>query len=56
MTIGELAAKIPDVPWLKYINTVLAPYHVLTEDERVIVDVPEYFSKLTKLLEATPKR
>lgn len=56
MTIKELSAKVPDIPWLEYMNTVLAPHHVLTEDERVIVDVPDYFPKLTALLAATPKR
>jgi len=56
MTIKELSAKVPDIPWLEYMNTVLAPHHVLTEDERVIVDVPDYFPKLTALLASTPKR
>jgi hypothetical protein len=37
-------------------NTILAPHHVLTENERVIVDVPDYFPKLVDLLAKTPKR
>nr|CAG4648509.1 EOG090X01U4 [Polyphemus pediculus] len=56
MTIRELSARIPSIPWLDYINTVLAPFHNITEDERVIVDVPDYFAKLTDLLDNTPKR
>ena len=56
MTIAELSDLVPAVPWLKYINIVLAPHHVVTEDERVIVDVPDYFGKLVTLLEQTPKR
>lgn len=56
MTIGELSKLVPAVPWMKYINVVLAPHHVVDEDERVIVDVPDYFGKLVTLLEQTPKR
>ena len=33
MTIKELSEKVPDIPWLHYVNTILAPDHVLTEDD-----------------------
>jgi len=56
MTIKELSLKVPEIPWLVYMNTILAPHHVLTENERVIVDVPDYFPKLVDLLAKTPKR
>ena len=56
MTIKELSQKVPGIPWLDYMNTILAPHHVLTEKERVIVDVPDYFPKLIELLAQTPKR
>ena len=56
MTISELSEKVPDIPWLEYINVVLAPHHVIAKNERVIVDVPDYFAQLTQLLAATPKR
>ena len=56
MTIKELSGKVPQIPWLTYINTILAPHHVLTEDERIVVDVPDYFLKLVDLLAKTPKR
>ena len=56
MTITELSAKVPEIPWLTYINTVLAPHHVVKDSERVIVDVPNYFTNLTVLLAKTPKR
>jgi neprilysin len=56
MTIGELSQLVPDVPWLEYINRVLAPLHQVTEGERVIVDTPNYFTNLTVLLAKTPKR
>ena len=56
MTIKELSKTVPQVPWLDYMNNILAPYPVLTEDERVIVDVPNYFQKLADLLAKTTKR
>ena len=33
MTMKELSEKVPDIPWLHYVNTILAPDHVLTEDD-----------------------
>ena len=56
MTIKELIEKVPQIPWLTYMNTMLAPHHVVTEDERVIVEVPDYFPKLVDLIAKTPKR
>ena len=56
MTIKELSLKVPEIPWLVYMNTILAPHHVLTENERVVVDVPDYFPKLVDLLAKTPER
>ena len=56
MTIKELSVEIPEIPWLSYTNKIAAPHHVLTEKERVIVNVPNYFKQLTKLLANTPKR
>ena len=56
MTVGELSAMIPSIPWLDYINTVLAPLHTITDDERIIVDTPDYFNNLTELLAETPTR
>ena len=54
MTIKELSQKVPQIPWLDYINTILAPHHVLTEDERVNVNVPDdYFPNLVDLLANT---
>ena len=56
MTIKELNEKIPGIPWLDYMNNILAPHHVLTENERVIVVVPDFFLKLIDLLAQTSKR
>ena len=56
MTIKELNEKIPGIPWLDYMNNILAPHHILTETERVIVVVPDFFPKLIDLLAQTPKR
>lgn len=56
MTIKELSDLVPDIPWLEYMNNIAAPYQVLTEEERVIVNVPDYFKNLTELLANTPPR
>ena len=56
MTIKELSEQMPGIPWLEYINTILAPHHVLTEKEQVIVVVPDYFPKLIDLLAKTSNR
>ncbi|XP_039763286.1 neprilysin-2 isoform X2 [Pararge aegeria] len=56
MTIGELQVKFPRIPWLKYINRLLAPHIQVGLDEITIVNVPKYMSDLEDLLEITPKR
>ncbi|KAA0187340.1 hypothetical protein HAZT_HAZT010876, partial [Hyalella azteca] len=56
MTVAELQARVPNIPWLSYINTLLAPFTNITEDEEVIVNVPSYLENLDKLLLKTPKR
>lgn len=56
MTIGELQAKVPEIPWLEYINNVLAPFFRVTTEEPVIVNVPNYVKNLGQLLTRTPKR
>ncbi|MPC12879.1 Membrane metallo-endopeptidase-like 1 [Portunus trituberculatus] len=56
MTIGELQAKVPEIPWLAYINNVLAPFFRVTAEEPVVVNVPDYVKNLGQLLNRTPKR
>ena len=56
MTIGELEKKWPSIPWLEYVNKMLAPFHHVAVDEPVIIDVPEYIRKLAGALQVTPKR
>ncbi|XP_035430447.1 neprilysin-2 isoform X1 [Spodoptera frugiperda] len=56
MTIAELSEKFPKIPWLEYINRLLAPHVKVGEDEVAIVSVPKYISDLELLLESTPKR
>lgn len=56
MTIKELKIRFPDIPWMDYMNMLLAPHHVLKENERVIVNVLDFFPKLVALLNKTPKR
>ncbi|XP_038216679.1 neprilysin-2 [Zerene cesonia] len=56
MTIAELQQKFPKIPWLTYVNRLLAPHIQVGLEEIAIVNVPKYFSDLEVLLEKTPKR
>ncbi|XP_048488609.1 neprilysin-2 isoform X1 [Plutella xylostella] len=56
MTIAELQRKFPSIPWLEYINQLLAPHLTVGLDEVAIVNVPQYITDLEKLLRTTPKR
>ncbi|XP_043224750.1 neprilysin-2-like isoform X3 [Amphibalanus amphitrite] len=57
MTLGDVSKLAPGIPWVDYVNNLLrAAGHQVTADEPVIVDVPDYMRKATKLLEETPKR
>lgn len=56
MTVKTLQEKYPSIPWLTYINTLLAPHVIIGEDEMAIVNVPKYISDLEELLGKTPKR
>lgn len=56
MTVAELQQKFPRIPWLTYINRLLAPHVQIGLDEVAIVNVPKYISDLEDLLEKTPKR
>ncbi|XP_034236596.1 neprilysin-2 isoform X1 [Thrips palmi] len=56
MKISELQTRFPSIPWKEYMQRILPASITLTDDEVIIVDVPEFFAKLEKLLAATPKR
>ncbi|CAH1395389.1 unnamed protein product [Nezara viridula] len=56
MTVRELQAKFPSIPWRDYISKILPAKISIDEDEPVIVEVPSYITSLEKILEQTPKR
>ncbi|KAE8748157.1 hypothetical protein FOCC_FOCC005160 [Frankliniella occidentalis] len=56
MKISELQERYPSIPWKEYMEKILPASITLSDSEVIIVDVPEYFSKLEKLLAMTPKR
>lgn len=56
MSILELERKFPSIPWLEYMNRLLAPHFVVDQNEVAIVNVPNYIHDLEKLLAETPKR
>lgn len=55
-TIDQLQAKYPYLDWLSYIDALLPPGVDINGNELLIVDVPDYFTKLGPILWATPKR
>lgn len=57
MTIKELPTLDPNTPWLEYLNKLLSKDIVqVTEEEVIIVDVPNYVRALGSLLRVTPAR
>ncbi|XP_011689066.1 PREDICTED: membrane metallo-endopeptidase-like 1 isoform X4 [Wasmannia auropunctata] len=56
MTVSELSAAYPKIPWWEYLNTILAPKVQLSRDDIVIVLDPGYLKGFEKLINTTPKR
>lgn len=56
MTIDELSAAYPSIPWWEYFNTILEPSAQLARNEIVIVNVPSYLKDFERLIMRTPKR
>lgn len=56
MSIREMQDKFPSIPWLEYINTLLAPDIKVTPDEVIVVSIPKYITDFEALIARTPKR
>lgn len=56
MTIREMQQRFPSIPWVEYINNLLAPHMRIDENEVVIVSVPSYIKEFEVLISKTPKR
>ncbi|KAB0803122.1 hypothetical protein PPYR_00092 [Photinus pyralis] len=57
MSVSELQQKVPNIPWLEYLNSVLnVPTITIKASDVIIAAPPIYFSELEKLLLNTPKR
>ncbi|KAK9722859.1 Peptidase family M13 [Popillia japonica] len=56
MTIRQLQATYQSIPWLEYINTLLAPDTKVTDDEIIVLSVPKYLADFQLLMSKTPKR
>ncbi|KAF5269286.1 hypothetical protein FQR65_LT02587 [Abscondita terminalis] len=57
MSISTLQNNFPEINWLEYIKGIInTPNIQITEDEVVIVRIPEFFSNLLDLIKTTPKR
>merc|ERR1712029_728652 len=57
MLIKDLTNLDPKTPWLEYINRILTPDTIqVTEEEVIIVDVPEYVRKFTSHIRGVEPR
>ncbi|CAH1183162.1 unnamed protein product [Phaedon cochleariae] len=56
MTMGELQKNFPSIPWLEYMNNLLAPDTRVESDEVIVVSVPNYIKAFEALIARTPKR
>ncbi|XP_074031085.1 M13 family metallopeptidase neprilysin 2 isoform X2 [Leptinotarsa decemlineata] len=56
MTIDELQKTFPSIPWMEYMNNLLAPDTQVKSDEIVVVSVPNYIKAFEALISRTPKR
>ena len=56
MNVDELQRKFPSIPWIEYMNTLLAPDTKINHDEVVVVSVPQYLHDFEALISRTPKR
>jgi len=57
MKVSELTSLDPTTPWLEYINTILTTNIVqVSGEEIIIVDVPNYITNFSQLIQKTPKR
>lgn len=57
MQVFELTNLDPTTPWLEYINTILTTNIVqVSGAEIIIVDVPNYITNFSQLIQKTPKR
>lgn len=60
LTLSELTARWPGLPWREYINRLVCPdsgsVTCVQDDQRVMVNVPGYLSGLDAVLRATDPR
>nr|CAH7760506.1 unnamed protein product [Callosobruchus chinensis] len=56
MTMDQLQEAFPSIPWIEYMNNLLAPDTQVTHDEVVVVSVPAYIRDFEALISRTPKR
>ena len=50
MSVKELTAKYPSIPWLEYFNKFLSGVVSINENEVINVEQPEFLNNLEKIL------
>ena len=56
LKLREVREKYPTIPWVEYINILLAPFVTITPEENVILIEPNYIKSLESLLLRTPNK
>ncbi|XP_011705804.1 PREDICTED: phosphate-regulating neutral endopeptidase-like, partial [Wasmannia auropunctata] len=56
MTLNQLSAAYPSIPWQEYFNTILAPQGQLNQNDTISVHHPGYLKNFILLISTTPKR
>ncbi|KAF5305120.1 hypothetical protein FQA39_LY09382 [Lamprigera yunnana] len=54
--IYELQVRYPNIDWLKYINSMLEPFHNVTDKDYVLLPHPDLIDKLFEIINSTSKR
>ncbi|CAL4103663.1 unnamed protein product, partial [Meganyctiphanes norvegica] len=55
MTLYELQMVAPEIPWYEYINTMIHPLFSIGTTEPIVVNNLDFFKKIGKLINETPK-
>lgn len=55
LTVGDLIREVPDIDWITYLNTLLAP-KIFKESDKIVCYALPYLSNLGKVLKETDER
>ncbi|KAJ8668518.1 hypothetical protein QAD02_010181 [Eretmocerus hayati] len=56
MTLYELSARFPSIPWTEYLDALLSPHASLQKNEIINLREPQFLANLEALLKDSPKK